>query len=203
MNGPLAREQLRGRAQTVLGLCDPSVLGATLMHEHVLCDIRPPHWRDLPAQDEPITLENRFAIDYGEVAAPGNLLLDQTAVAVDELRRMRTDGGNTVVELSCGGLHPDPVGLARISEQSGATLVMGCGHYVEEYQDPANHRRSVDDFTREMLEQIFVGAWGTGVRAGIIGEIGCQAPWTPLEQRVMAAAVQAQRESGAALSVHP
>jgi phosphotriesterase-related protein len=54
-----------------------------------------------------------------------------------------------------------------------------------------------------MLEQIFVGAWGSSVRAGLIGEIGCQVPWTALEQRVMAAAVAAQRESGAAISVHP
>jgi phosphotriesterase-related protein len=47
------------------------------------------------------------------------------------------------------------------------------------------------------------GAWGTDVRAGIIGEIGCQAPWTPQEQRVMLAAVLAQRQTGAAINVHP
>jgi phosphotriesterase-related protein len=203
VNSLPTREQLRGRVQTVLGLCDPAALGATLMHEHVLCDIRPPRWRDLRNEDEPITLSNRFAIDYGEIDAPGNLVLDRADLAVEELRRMRLDGGNAVVELSCGGLHPDPLGLVRVAEQSGATLVMGCGHYVEEYQHPDNHLRSVDDFTREMVEQIFVGAWGTRVRAGIIGEIGCQMPWTPLERRVMAAAVQAQRESVAAVSVHP
>ena len=52
---------------------------------------------------------------------------------------------------------------------------MGCGHYVEAYQDPCNAERSVEDFTSEMVAQVFEGAWGTEVRAGIIGEIGCQA----------------------------
>lgn len=41
------------------------------------------------------------------------------------------------------------------------------------------------------------------MRAGIIGEIGCQAPWTPMEQRVMEGAVLAMQQSGAALTVHP
>ena len=36
-----------------------------------------------------------------------------------------------------------------------------------------------------IADQIQVGAWNTDVRAGIIGEIGCQAPWTDTEKRVM------------------
>ena len=82
-------------------------------------------------------------------------------------------------------------------------LVMGCGHYVDDYQDPRNHGRAVDDFAREMVDQVQVGAWGTDVRAGIIGEIGCQAPWTDLEKRVMSRALLAMSETGAALNVHP
>jgi phosphotriesterase-related protein len=47
------------------------------------------------------------------------------------------------------------------------------------------------------------GAWGTDVRAGMIGEIGCQAPWTELERRVMHGALLAQQATGAAINVHP
>ena len=54
-----------------------------------------------------------------------------------------------------------------------------------------------------MIAAAFDGAWGTGVRAGIIGEIGCQAPWTPLEQRVMRGAILARQETGLAINVHP
>lgn len=54
-----------------------------------------------------------------------------------------------------------------------------------------------------MIDQVQVGAWNTDVRAGIIGEIGCQAPWTDLEKRVMLGAVLAMNETGAALNVHP
>ena len=199
----LTRQDLRGKVQTVNGLLDPEYLGWTLLHEHVLVDIRPPAWRDLEQLGDNITLANRFAIDYGEVLAPGNYVLNREDVAIAELQAMRTAGGQSVVDLSCGGLHPNPLGLRRISRASQTHIVMGCGYYVDEYQAPSNHSRSVDDFASEMVHQIQEGAWDTDVRAGVIGEIGCQAPWTPLEQRVMAGAVLAQRETGAALAVHP
>ena len=39
------RSELRGKIQTVLWPIAPERLGRTLMHEHVLCDIRPPSAR--------------------------------------------------------------------------------------------------------------------------------------------------------------
>ena len=116
---------------------------------------------------------------------------------------MKHDGGDAIVELTCGGLSPDPAGLKRIAAGTGVHLIMGCGHYVNDYQDPRNHGRTVEDFAGEMIGQILHGAWGTEVRAGMIGEIGCSAPWTATEKRVMQAALIAASETGASINVHP
>ncbi len=194
---------VKGLIQTVRGPISPGDLGPTLLHEHILCDIRPPDWKALDQVGAHITLENRHAIDYGEVLAPGNYLLDSVDLATSEVARLKDAGGTAMVELSCGGLNPNPAGLKAVSEATGVHIVMGCGHYVEEYQPAANGSRSMDDFAREMITQVQDGAWGTDIKAGLIGEIGCQAPWTPQEQRIMAAAALAQQETGAALSVHP
>lgn len=193
----------RGQVQTVLGPIAPEALGPTLMHEHLLCDIRPPAKRTAEALGPELQLDNVWAINYGTESAARNYLLDACDVATDEVRRMLAAGGRSVVDLSSGGLAPDPAGLVAIARATGAHVVMGCGHYVQEYQDPANATRPVEDFAEEMVESVTDGAWGTDVRAGIIGEIGCQAPWTPQEQRVMLAAVLAQRQTGAAINVHP
>jgi phosphotriesterase-related protein len=80
---------------------------------------------------------------------------------------------------------------------------MGCGHYVEEYIPASNRDRDADSFAAEMIDQVELGAWNTDVRAGIIGEIGCQAPWTEVERTVMAGAVAAMQHTGAALNIHP
>ncbi len=199
----MTRAILRGKVQTVRGPIEPDTLGPTLMHEHLLCDLVPPRYNTDDGLESKITLETSFEINYGRVPHRGKFRLDHLDCAIAELLDMRKVGGRAVVELTCGGLKPDPEGLRRIAEDADVHIVMGCGHYVEEYQDPRNFERTVDDFAAEMVAQIFEGAWGTRVRAGIIGEIGCQAPWTALEKRVMRGAVLAQGETGAALNVHP
>ena len=197
------RSSLRGQVQTVLGPVAPDAIGPTLMHEHLLVDIRPPSKR-APADLGPeLRLDTVWAINYGTVAAARNYLLNDTELAIDEVRRMIEAGGTSIVELSSGGLGPRPDALVKIASATGAHIVMGCGHYVDEYQPAANHGRTVDDFAQEMITAVFAGAWNTGVRAGIIGEIGCQAPWTALEQCVMRGALLAQSETGLALNVHP
>ena len=61
----VTREDLRGKIQTVLGPIAPDQLGRTLMHEHVLCDIRAPNSRSDNDLGPPITLENVWQMNYG------------------------------------------------------------------------------------------------------------------------------------------
>lgn len=197
------RDQLRGKIQTVTGLVSPDSLGPTLMHEHLLCDLTPP---SQPPQNEPppeITLENVYNYAYGRKPHPLNGKLDLMDLAISEMQYMRDVGGGAVVELTCGGFEPDPKGLREIAEVTGVTVVMGCGYYVEEYQKPETFQKSSDTFAAEIISAVFDGAWGTDVRAGIIGEIGCQAPWTDQEKKVMRGAIVAQQETGCTINVHP
>jgi phosphotriesterase-related protein len=201
----MSRSLLKGKVQTVLGPIEPAALGRTLMHEHVLCDIRPPTARGENDLGPEITLENVWQINYGRglKRAGRKYMLDLEDIATREVRMMKHEGGDAIVELTCGGLSPDPNGLRRIAAGTGVHLVMGCGYYVNDYQDPRNHDRAIDDFAAEMIGQIVDGAWGTDVCAGMIGEIGCTAPWTETEKRVMRAALVAAKETGASINVHP
>lgn len=195
---------LRGKVQTVTGLIDPAHLGRTMMHEHLMIDLNPPRIRaEAVGPGDQLELCDCFAVRWGSQYRRKNFQLDDRALAARELSKLRQAGGNSLVELTVGGLRPDPNALVKIARDTGVQIVMGCGHYVAEYHDPANATRSVDDFAHEIIGQITEGAWGTDVKAGIIGEIGCQAPWTADEKRVMRGALIAQAETGAALNVHP
>ena len=198
----LARAEMRGKAQTVLGLVDPGELGSTLMHEHLIWDLTPPLQRDEPMEAD-LDLRHWWGLANWDVRSARNTTQRDVGVAARAVAEVLEHGGRCIVELTIGGIRPDPEGLAQVARDTGAQIVMGCGHYVHDYQDPANHDRTVESFAQEMIAQVQEGAWGTGVRAGLLGEIGCQWPWTDLEKRVLAGAAVAQQETGAALTIHP
>jgi phosphotriesterase-related protein len=82
--------------QTVLGPIAPDDLGATLMHEHLLCDIRCPSRRTPDALGPELDLGNVWAINYGTVnRAARNYLLETLNVAADQVTRMLAVGGRS------------------------------------------------------------------------------------------------------------
>ena len=199
----IAGQAARGQIQTVTGPMEPAALGWTLMHEHVLCDITPP---ELAAQGLPeveITLENSFEVRYHWCRHTGNHRLADTGVAAAELEKLKASGGSALVELTCGGIRPDPYGLRAVSRDCGIAIVMGCGYYLESFAGESLSGKSVEALAAETIAAVTEGAWDTEVRAGIIGEIGVSDPWSAAERAALEAAVMAQQETGAALNVHP
>ena len=120
-----ARGDRQGKVQTVLGLVDPAELGPTLMHEHVFIDLTPPPLRlsPPPMQEEEITLCNCFGIAYGQKPFMRNYRLDETEVAIAELNEMKAAGGRALVDLTVGGLNPEPERLVEVAKATGAPLV--------------------------------------------------------------------------------
>ena len=193
----------RGRIQTVRGLIEPEQLGPTLIHEHVLCDLTPPSLANSEEREVEITLENVWEIQYHWVKHLGNSRLNEEGVAVQELRRMGKAGGRSIVELSNVGTKRNPQGLLRVSEAAEMNIIMGCGYYIEEFLTPEVCDKTVEMLTREIISDIVEGVGETGIKAGIIGEMGCSHPWTVFEKRALHAAVLAQQETGATITVHP
>ena len=80
---------------------------------------------------------------------------------------------------------------------------MGAGFYVDALHPEGMDERSVDDLALEIASDLTDGVDGSGIKAGIIGEIGCTWPLTANERKSLAAAAIAQRETGAAITIHP
>lgn len=197
------RKTLKDKVQTVLGSIASEALGPTLMHEHILCDVTPPGQFDDHVKDVEISLKNTWEIRYHWHKHPGNCRLESEDVAVWELKRLQKAGCRSVVELTGQGMKRNPLGLRQVAEQTGINIIMGAGYYVEEFLGPDMKGRSVEMIAEELISSFYNGVEDTGVRCGIIGEIGCSYPWTELERQIMHAAVHAQLKTGASISVHP
>jgi phosphotriesterase-related protein len=168
--------------QTVLGAIDPADLGVTLPHEHTAIAL----WH----------VPDRW--DYWELTRNRGLILD-------ELAAFRAAGGSALVDLTLAGVGRDPEWLADVSRASGLHIVMGCGWYREAYY-PAEaliDRRSVDALADDLVREVTEGVGDSGIRPGIIGEIGTDKPWiSAREERVHRAAARAAQQTGLAITTH-
>jgi predicted metal-dependent phosphotriesterase family hydrolase len=167
--------------QTVDGPVAPEELGVTLTHEHVFLEM--------------------WATDgQGFVGQ----LRDEDVLAA-ELTAFSAAGGSCLVDQTPGGAGRDPEGLRRLSARTGVKIVTGCGWYTEPFYPPGDDlaRRSTAEIAEQLIAEITEGFGVTGVRPGIIGEIGASQGWiSPLEERVHRAAARAQARTGLPLATH-
>ena len=200
-----------GKVQTVLGLVDPSELGHTQTHEHLLSDLS---WyydvtvSSLPAgvrgrSLEPICLENYGWVRRNWISNKQNMSLTSESDAIAEMRKYIASGGGSVVDATSKGIARDPEGLVRISRATGVGVVMGAGYYVVEAHPDEVGRMSEEELAESIVRDVVEGADGTGINSGIIGEIGLGYPMHPDEEKVLRAAAKAQVETGAPLLIHP
>jgi phosphotriesterase-related protein len=190
-----------GTILTLRGPVEPSALGRTLMHEHLLLNLTSEFRSDGLLNDEPLVIE--------------------------ELAHFAAAGGSTVVEVSTSrltlGASPDPGGgrdsppypagsrtrdnvqaLQRISDATGINLVLGTGHYRQPYFDhELINTSTVTELADSMVRDIQDGFGDSGVRAGIIGEVGCD-QWfvSAEEERALRAAARASKRTGVCISTH-
>ena len=199
---------LSGKAQTVLGPMTAGDLGITLPHEHLLIDFevmfrQPAAASDKALAHQPVTLANVGWVRQHFNANLDNLRLLDEQTAQDEITLFQRAGGQTVVDPTNVSLARDPLALARIARATGLNIVMGAGYYVAAAHPADMDRRTEDSLVREIVREVTVGVGDTGVKAGLIGEIGNTWPWTENEKKVVRAAVEAQRQTGAPLMLHP
>lgn len=168
---------------TVTGSIGPGDLGITYCHEHLLCHA------------PPSMLESSGGDDL--------VLLDED-LSVAELNLFKQAGGGAIVDLTCQEYGREALGLRHLSERSGINIIAATGHIMEGYWDGVLDigSRSDTELVDEMITDIAEGLDGTDVRAGIIKVGSSKNRITADEERMMRAAVVAQRETGAPISTH-
>lgn len=163
---------------TVNGLIAPESLGITQTHEHV--------W--LNAYDHYKSYQ---------------IVFEDEEMMAQELGEFKKRGGSTIVEVTTKEIGRDPVALKEISQRSGVHLVMGSGWYREFAYPPEVQEKTSRELAEDLVREIECGVGETGIRPGIIGEIGTGTKAIlPAEERVFRAAALAQQQTGLAITTH-
>jgi phosphotriesterase-related protein len=192
---------------SVVGDLEPANLGVTLAHEHLLLDLsclwrKPANPNRLWLVDAPVTVALHPALDLDPYHCRDNLRLDDFEQALSDLEAFRLAGGRSLVDLSTRTIGPYPAGLRALAQQSGVNVIAGTGFYVRAAHPGWLSEAPQERVEEEMLQDLLEGFDGTGVRAGVIGELGTSSPVHPDEEKVLRAAARVQARTGVGINVH-
>lgn len=169
------------QVQTVLGPISPEALGRTLPHEHIFVALR------------------------GRNGAADMLQVTDEAILAEELEAFRAGGGTTIVDQTPRGAGRDPGRLVAISRHTGLQVVAATGWYTQDYYPPEDEieRRSISELAEILLAEATDGIDGSGVRPGLLGELGSTSSGTTAaEERVLRAAAKVQALTGLPIATH-
>lgn len=192
---------------TVLGPVETEDVGITLPHEHLFIDLtcqftEPAEEAGRQQAYQPVGPNNCAALARNPYVVRDNLLLGEVETAVEELAYFRDRGGRTVVDCTSVGAGRDPRRLREVAERSGLHVVAGSGYYLQETHPPQMAEWTPEQIAEEIVRDLTEGIGDSGVRAGVIGEIGTGDPLHPHEVKSLRAAALAHEQTGAPLQIH-
>jgi predicted metal-dependent phosphotriesterase family hydrolase len=178
---------------TVRGPVPADHLGFTLPHEHVFTDLSRPFPAELLQFDFQLLDEGLAVTElrrFTEAAAAHTAKDPAARPCLFDLTLDRRMGRN-------------PEALKRVAEALDLHIVMGCGWYREPWFAPDFARTSTRELADLLTREIEQGSDGTGVRPGIIGELGADHDVvSPAEERALRAAARAHARTGLTITLH-
>jgi phosphotriesterase-related protein len=197
-----------GRIVTVDGPVDPDEVGPILPHEHLFGDFtdkfdRPATAVDRSRASESISLEHLSWTRSNITSHVENLRLDSLETAIEEVGRYQRAGGDLLVDVTPKNVGGDPERVRAVARDTGVRIVHGTAFYVHDSHPDRLEEMSATDVADEFVSDVLEGIGDTGVRAGIVGEVGASERIRSCEEQVIRGGARAARRTGAALSIHP
>lgn len=193
--------------RTVTGDISSQRLGTVAPHEHIFIDMKvffqePEEIGAKIFSEGYVTIEKLGVLKRNPFAVLDNLQIMDEKTQREEIMCFKQAGGNTVVDVSTVGLGRDPFLLRKMASETGLNIIAGAGFYVEGAQSKETLSLTEKEMEEQIVREIEEEIGHSGVRAGVIGEIGVSHIMFPFEKKSLRAACRAQTRTGAPLMVH-
>ncbi|MBQ7380566.1 MAG: hypothetical protein IJW69_00620, partial [Clostridia bacterium] len=163
----------------------------TTPHEHIFIELtaffEKRELRDCESPETAsVTMDKLGILNRDPYALRDNLIMNDYDTQKKEILRFKKAGGGSIVDATVPGIG----------------VVMGTGYYVCSTHPEAMKAMSEPEIADMMVHEIEVGAEGTDVKAGVIGEIGISEIFNEEERRVLRASAIAHKKTGVGVLVH-
>ncbi len=193
--------------ETVLGPIPSDQLGVIAPHEHFFIDttfeaIPPTTPEELELFNSPVSMRNIDVLRRNPFLVKDNMILDDLDTIVYEVSRAKKAGVNTIVDLTNIGIKRNLHKIREVSRQTGVNVIAGSGLYTGLTIPEPYRSMSAEDLAREMIHEIRFGDPETGIKPGVIGEIGTSEVIDESEEKGLRAAAWTNLETGLPIYIH-
>lgn len=151
----------------------------------------------------PVLAHEHLALDLCTGDDDEGYLAHEDAVTAELARAADAQGLALVVDQTARGMGRDVAALARISAASGVDVVAATGWYYARFHPDGEPGDDVGRATDLLLGDLIEGIDATGVRAGVVAEIGTHAEEpTPAEEVSLRASARAAHRAGVSIATH-
>lgn len=191
---------------TVKGVLSREDVRMICPHEHLFLDMT--HEAVEPETEEAkklfysdITMDKLGMLRRNPYIMYTNLKLEDVDDCVSELSYLEKTGCDVLIDVTSVGLGRDVEKLRTVSGKTNLHIVVGCGYFVHETTEELQEM-SVGQIASEIIAEIESGIDGTGIRPGVIGEIGTSEVIYETERKSLKAAALANRKTGLPIYIH-
>ena len=192
---------------TVTKEISKSEIGLTSCHEHIFIKLlktfeEPQEANRTNLFNQKISLENLHYLIVDFTCMRDNFIVGNIEIAEKELKEFKKVGGKTIIDPTTIDLGRDVVALRSLSRLLDINIITTTGFYREAYNIDMVENMTVDDICKNMVKEIKEGIGDTGIKAGMIGELGSAEDVSNSEEKVLTAAAIAQKDTGVPIMVH-
>ena len=178
------------KINSVTGELDLDQLGVVLMHEHLYANNS--GWWHCPVcvermhlSTEKVNIEILSDLRMDPFVNKDNLVLDDISSVKKELKELKSLGCNTIVDPTNIGIGRNPLIIRDISEKTGINVILGSGFYLEPTHPEYVKDMSLHDVAELIEKEYIEGIDETGIKIGIIGEIGISKDFTTKNRKYL------------------
>ena len=195
------------KLNTVRGVISADEVDLICPHEHLFIDmtheaVEPKSEAEKEFFYGEIQMKDLGVLHRNPYVLYDNLLLQDVDLAVEETNCLADYGCNLLVDVTTVGVGRDMMKLKEFCKKSKLNVIAGTGLFVHDALPEMYEHMTAQQIADWMINEIRNGHCDTGIKPGVIGEIGVSEKIYPIEEKSIRAAAIASVETDLPIYLH-
>ncbi len=148
-------------------------------------------------------MHEHITIDLSGIKKDLDCRLDIMDETIEEFKNLKKKGVSNILDVTNRGMGRNMDYLLKVQEMTEINIIPSTGYYKEPFLPEEVYRLTEKELAKIMSDEIILGIEDTGIKAGVIGEVGTgKGNISEMERKLLNAAALAHVETGRVITTH-